>query len=136
MSWYRFLSISCHCEPPYTIQLPPIRSKISISKVECAYPMVIRCEFRMGQYKEDDHQEDASHFRFYRTLKESHYWWNATVFFVDICASRKFKILLYLQKRLLYYVYLYGSVEFFQCSRWLVMNTHTRRFQRLSLIYV
>ena len=31
-------------------------------KVECAFPMVILPEFHMGQYREDDHQEDAPHF--------------------------------------------------------------------------
>ena len=31
-------------------------------KVECFYQMVIWSEFRMGQYRDDDHREDAFHF--------------------------------------------------------------------------
>ena len=33
-----------------------------IHKVGCIFPMVISSEFRMGQYRDDDHREDASHF--------------------------------------------------------------------------
>ena len=29
----------------------------------CAFPMVFSSEFRMGQYRDDNHQEDAPHFR-------------------------------------------------------------------------
>ena len=31
-------------------------------KVGCVFPMVISSEFRKGQYTDDDHREDASHF--------------------------------------------------------------------------
>ena len=31
-------------------------------KVECVFPMVIWSEFRLGQYRVDDHREDAPHF--------------------------------------------------------------------------
>ena len=33
-----------------------------ISKVECAFPMVILSEFRMGQYRDDDYRDEAPHF--------------------------------------------------------------------------
>ena len=29
---------------------------------ECLFTMSVRLEFRMGQYRDDDHWEDASHF--------------------------------------------------------------------------
>ena len=29
------------------------------SKVECIFPIVISSEFRIGQYRDDDHREDA-----------------------------------------------------------------------------
>ena len=32
------------------------------SKVGCIFPMIILSEFRMGQYRDDDHREDAPHF--------------------------------------------------------------------------
>ena len=32
------------------------------NKVECVLTMVIWSEFRMGQYRDDDHREDAPHF--------------------------------------------------------------------------
>ena len=40
------------------------RSKIAIfgSKVECVLPMVIWSEFRIRQYRDDDHWEDVPHF--------------------------------------------------------------------------
>ena len=31
-------------------------------EVGCIFPMVISSEFRMGQYRDDDHCEDAPHF--------------------------------------------------------------------------
>ena len=31
-------------------------------KVGCIFPMVITPEFHMGQYRDDDHREDAPHF--------------------------------------------------------------------------
>ena len=31
-------------------------------EVGCIFPMVISSEFRMGQYRDDDHSEDAPHF--------------------------------------------------------------------------
>ena len=42
------------------LQLLRINSRVN--KVRCAFPMVISSEFRMGQYIDDDHREDASHF--------------------------------------------------------------------------
>ena len=33
-----------------------------MTKMGCVFPMVIWSEFRMGQYRDDDHREDASHF--------------------------------------------------------------------------
>ena len=41
-----------------------------IRKVGCAFPIVICCEFRMGQYRVDDHQDDAPNFSII-TLKRS-----------------------------------------------------------------
>ena len=35
---------------------------ISMSKVGCVFPIVIWFEFRVRQYRDDDHREDASHF--------------------------------------------------------------------------
>ena len=35
---------------------------INVDKVECVFPMVILSDFRMGQHKDDCHQEDAPHF--------------------------------------------------------------------------
>ena len=35
-----------------------------VYKVGCVFPMVIRSEFRMGQYRDNDHHEDALHFTF------------------------------------------------------------------------
>ena len=32
------------------------------TKVECVLPMVIWSEFRLGQYRDDEHQLDAPHF--------------------------------------------------------------------------
>ena len=47
-----------------------VRSKISnqgvnflVHKVGCIFPMVISSDFRMGEHRDDDHQEDAPHFR-------------------------------------------------------------------------
>ena len=31
-------------------------------KVGCAFPMVISSDFRMGKYRDDDHEEDAPYF--------------------------------------------------------------------------
>ena len=39
-------------------------SKFSNYKVGCIFPMVIWSEFRMGQYWDDDHREDAPQFTF------------------------------------------------------------------------
>ena len=37
--------------------------KVEVNKVGCVFPIVISCEFRMGQYiLDDDHREDAPHF--------------------------------------------------------------------------
>ena len=33
-----------------------------VNKVECAFPMVISSEFRMGRHRDGNHQEDAPHF--------------------------------------------------------------------------
>ena len=33
-----------------------------VSQVGCVFPMVILSEFRMDQYRDDDHREDALHF--------------------------------------------------------------------------
>ena len=35
---------------------------LKTGKVGCIFPMVISSEFRMGQYRDDDHREDAPHF--------------------------------------------------------------------------
>ena len=35
---------------------------IKKSKVGCIFPLVISSEFRMGQYRDDNHREDAPHF--------------------------------------------------------------------------
>ena len=35
-----------------------------IYKVECVFPMIIWPEFRMGQYRDDDHREQATHFNY------------------------------------------------------------------------
>ena len=32
------------------------------TKVRCAFPIVILSDFRMGQHRDDDNQEDAPHF--------------------------------------------------------------------------
>ena len=42
--------------------LESIRSLIQVTKVGRILPMVISPEFRMGQYRDDDHREDAPHF--------------------------------------------------------------------------
>ena len=34
-----------------------------VTKVGCVFPIVISSEIRMWQYGNDDHQEDAAHFR-------------------------------------------------------------------------
>ena len=36
-----------------------------IGKVGCVFPMVILSEFRMGQYRDEDHPEDALHFTWF-----------------------------------------------------------------------
>ena len=36
-------------------------------KVGCVFPMVIWPEFRMGQYRDYDHQDHAPHFNFRRS---------------------------------------------------------------------
>ena len=38
-------------------------SRGDISKVGCAFPMVILSDFRMGKQRDDDHEEDAPYFR-------------------------------------------------------------------------
>ena len=35
-------------------------------KAGCIFPLVISCEFRMTQYRDDDHREDAPQFTFNR----------------------------------------------------------------------
>ena len=63
---------------------------IFVSKVGCIFPMVIWSEFRMRQYRDDDHPEDAPHFRiqpilkiFWKNLKK--YWpWRAVETFLTI----------------------------------------------------
>ena len=35
---------------------------IKLATVGCVFPMVIWSEFRMGQYRHDDHREDAPYF--------------------------------------------------------------------------
>ena len=39
-----------------------IDPKIQNNKVGCVVSMVIWSEFRMGQYRDDDHREHAAHF--------------------------------------------------------------------------
>ena len=39
-----------------------ILSQNTLHKVECIFPMVILSDFRTGQYRDDDHWEDAPHF--------------------------------------------------------------------------
>ena len=48
---------------------PPIRLGLNLmiwtdkdTKAECDFPMVISSDLRMGQHRDDDHQEDAPHF--------------------------------------------------------------------------
>ena len=38
------------------------KNETNVSKVGCVYPMVNWSEFRMGQYRDNDHREDTSHF--------------------------------------------------------------------------
>ena len=40
-----------------------MKSYHMIHKLGCVFPMVIWPEFRMGRYRDDDHREDAPHFR-------------------------------------------------------------------------
>ena len=135
MSWYRFLSISCHCEPPYTIQLPPIRSKISISKVECAR-WSFGANFAWDSIKRT-------------TIRKTHPTLGSIVplrkvtidgtllYFSSIFVHLENSKFCCIFKNDCCITYIFMEVlNFFKCSRWLVMNTHTRRFQRLSLIYV
>ena len=39
------------------------------SKMGCVFPMVILSEFRIGQYGDDDHWDDAPHFNFQKYPK-------------------------------------------------------------------
>ena len=39
-----------------------LKQKVFRNKVGCVFLMVIWSEFRMGQYRHDDHREDAPHF--------------------------------------------------------------------------
>ena len=48
-------------EPIVTPKFSTTRT-VKVNKVGCAFPMVIWSEFRMGQYRDDDHREDAPHF--------------------------------------------------------------------------
>ena len=34
----------------------------ALTKVPCAFPMVISSDFRVGQHRDDDHEEDAPYF--------------------------------------------------------------------------
>ena len=36
---------------------------LKTGKVGCIFPMVISLEIRMGQYRDDDHREEAPHCR-------------------------------------------------------------------------
>ena len=53
------------------------------SKVGCIFPMVISSEFRMGQYRDVDHQENAPQFiKYYltntNTLSKTSFWLEST----------------------------------------------------------
>ena len=68
----KFLPIS---ESPETLSCPEYRHKMlqklgvlfdgeydtNHVKVECVFPMVISSDFRVGQHRDDDYQEDAPH---------------------------------------------------------------------------
>ena len=40
----------------------------SYNKLGCAFPMVISSDFRVGQHRDDDHEEDAPYFMIYSTI--------------------------------------------------------------------
>ena len=42
------------------------------TKIGCIFPMVISSGFRMGQYRDDDHREDASHFHILPSLDSNY----------------------------------------------------------------
>ena len=52
------------CVPNHEIKIGSSQLAFSVTKVGSISPMVIWSEFRMGQYRHDDHREDAPHFSF------------------------------------------------------------------------
>lgn len=41
---------------------PEISQKFLMNKLGCVFPMVISSDFRMGEHRDDDHEEDAPYF--------------------------------------------------------------------------
>ena len=39
-----------------------IKEFLPFNKVRCVFAIVLLTDFRMGQHRDDDHQEDASHY--------------------------------------------------------------------------
>ena len=46
---------------PSPTSMSPFGHQQPESKVGCIFPVVISSEFRLGQYRDDDHREDALH---------------------------------------------------------------------------
>ena len=49
--------------PRFHPSFHPNRSR-PITKLGCVFPMVISSDFRMGEHRDDDHEEDAPYFKF------------------------------------------------------------------------
>jgi len=65
----------------------------STGKVGCVIPKVISSEFRMRQYRDDDHREDASNFRLWSFQKRT----NVAILFYTLFLRTTFN---FLQSRL------------------------------------
>ena len=59
---FDFIKVNKPLDTPNINAQVDFQIEISQVKVQCALRMVISSEFRMGQYRLDDHREDASHF--------------------------------------------------------------------------
>ena len=55
--------LQCHPIQSRTCILEVVKSLGIQPKVGCVIPMVIWSELRLGKYRDDDHREDAPHFR-------------------------------------------------------------------------
>ena len=81
------------------------------SKLECVVPMVILSEYRMVQYRNDDHREDAPHFTSKVILR---------LMWIETCHKTCIK-----HHSFLWYIYTYGTINESNES-WALFYSHVR----------